>query len=94
MCRVDLGGSVHLHPVSRIQRQRGDVAATGLRHDRAGVKKYDLLGKMPQARLHPTNMWHIANVAGYTRHTNQRRHNTTFQKAPRLLESLPIAGRP
>ena len=36
------GGTVHLHPVQRITRRKGDVMVSGLKHDRYGRKHFAL----------------------------------------------------
>lgn len=39
---VACGGTVHLHPVQRIERRSGDARVSGLKHDRHSKKHFDL----------------------------------------------------
>jgi hypothetical protein len=40
---VACGGTVHLHPVARVERRRADgVASSGLKHDRYSIRKFEL----------------------------------------------------
>ena len=39
---VACGGTVHLHPVSRIERMAGGKLVSGLKHDKYGKKHFDL----------------------------------------------------
>jgi hypothetical protein len=39
---VACGGTVHLHPVQRIERRSGDAMVSGLKHDKYGKKHFDL----------------------------------------------------
>ena len=39
---VACGGTVHLHPVQRLERRQGDKLVSGLKHDKYGKKHFDL----------------------------------------------------
>ncbi|KAF2483829.1 hypothetical protein BDY17DRAFT_309209 [Neohortaea acidophila] len=39
---VVCGGAVHLHPVTRLQRSKGQESVTALKHDKYGHKKFEL----------------------------------------------------
>lgn len=39
---VACGGTVHLHPVQRMQRWKGDTLVSGLKHDKYGQKHFEL----------------------------------------------------
>ena len=39
---IACGGTVHLHPVQRIERRSGDAMVSGLKHDKYGKKHFDL----------------------------------------------------
>ena len=46
---VACGGTVHLHPVQRIERRSGDAMVSGWKHDKYGKKHFDL----PPIRIGP-----------------------------------------
>lgn len=80
---VVCGGTVHLHPVQRLARRKGDVMVSGLKADRYGKKQFAL----PSIRTHTSN--DAANGAPHTK--KGREDESCTKQGPHGFWSLRVS---